>query len=67
VEECPRFQKYLRLSMTKRCEKIIRRRSVAIVLPPFLRANLDPLVIVNGKCNLALIETLSPGFAILLF
>lgn len=39
----------------------------AIVLPPSLRANLDPLVMVNGKCNLALIETLSPGLAILVF
>ena len=39
----------------------------AIVLPPSLRANLDPLVMVNGKCNFALIEILSLGLAILVF
>lgn len=39
----------------------------AIVLPPYLNANLDPLLITIGKCNLALIDKLSPGFAILVF
>jgi hypothetical protein len=36
----------------------------AIVLPPYLKANLDPLVIVIGKLSLALIVRLSPGLAI---
>ena len=39
----------------------------AIVLPPSLKANLDPLVIVKGKCSLALIDKLSPGLAIFVF
>lgn len=39
----------------------------AIVFPPSLKANLAPLLIVNGKFNLILTETLSPGFAILTF
>lgn len=39
----------------------------AIVLPPSLKANLEPLVMVNGKCNLALIDKLSPGLAIFVF
>lgn len=39
----------------------------AIVLPPSLKANFDPLVMVNGKCSLALIDKLSPGLAILTF
>ncbi len=36
-----------------------------MVLPPYLRANLDPFVIVIGKLSLALMVRLSPGFAIL--
>jgi hypothetical protein len=39
----------------------------AIVFPPSLKANLDPLVIVKGKCSLALIDKLSPGLAIFVF
>ena len=39
----------------------------AIVFPPSLKANLDPLSIVIGKFNLALIVKLSPGLAILVF
>jgi hypothetical protein len=39
----------------------------ATVFPPSLRANLTPLVIVNGKCNLARTFKLSPGLAILTF
>ena len=39
----------------------------AIVFPPSLKANLEPLVIVNGKWSLALIDKLSPGFAIFVF
>ncbi len=39
----------------------------AIVFPPSLKANLEPLVIVNGKCNLAFIDKLSPGLAIFVF
>ena len=37
----------------------------ATVFPPSLKANLHPLVIVNGKWSLALIFKLSPGLAIL--
>lgn len=37
----------------------------AIVFPPSLRANLEPLSIVIGKFNFALIVKLSPGLAIL--
>lgn len=37
----------------------------ATVFPPSLKANLTPLVIVSGKCNLALTFKLSPGLAIL--
>ena len=33
-----------------------------MVLPPYLRANLDPFVIVIGKLSLALTVRLSPGF-----
>ena len=36
-----------------------------MVLPPSLKANLDPLVIVRGKLSLALTVKLSPGLAIL--
>jgi len=39
----------------------------AIVFPPYLKANLDPLSMVIGKFNLALIVKLSPGLAILVF
>lgn len=39
----------------------------ATVFPPYLSANLAPLVMVNGKCNLALTFKLSPGLAILIF
>ena len=37
----------------------------AIVFPPSLKANLDPLEMVMGKFNLALMVRLSPGLAIL--
>jgi hypothetical protein len=36
-----------------------------MVLPPSLKANLDPFSIVIGKLSLALMVKLSPGFAIL--
>ena len=39
----------------------------ATVLPPSLRANLVPLVMVSGKWSLALTFKLSPGLAILTF
>ena len=37
----------------------------AMVFPPYLKANLDPLEMVMGKFNLALMVRLSPGCAIL--
>jgi len=37
----------------------------AIVLPPSLSANLEPLSMVMGKLSLALMVKLSPGLAIL--
>ena len=45
--------------------KISVTTPAATVLPPSLKANLHPLVIVNGKCNFALTFKLSPGLAIL--
>lgn len=39
----------------------------AIVLPPYLKANLAPSWIANGKFNLTLIVKLSPGIAIFVF
>ena len=45
--------------------KILVTIPAAIVLPPSLKANLDPSLIVIGKCNWALIVRLSPGLAIL--
>lgn len=42
-------------------------RPAATVLPPSLRANLEPLVMVMGKFSLALIVKLSPGLAIFTF
>lgn len=36
----------------------------AIVFPPSLSANRDPLSMVMGKLSLALMVRLSPGFAI---
>lgn len=47
--------------------KISVTTPAATVLPPSLKANLAPLVIVNGKWSLALTLRLSPGFAILMF
>ena len=38
----------------------------AIVLPPSLKANREPSMMVIGKCNFALTVRLSPGFAILI-
>ena len=37
----------------------------AMVLPPSLKANLDPFWMVIGKLSLALMVKLSPGLAIL--
>ncbi len=45
--------------------KIYVTTPAATVLPPYLKANLQPFVIVKGKCNLALTFKLSPGLAIL--
>ena len=39
----------------------------AMVFPPSLKANLEPLEMVSGKCNFPLIVTLSPGLAIFVF
>ena len=42
-------------------------KPAAMVFPPSLKANLDPLVIVIGKFSLARIVRLSPGLAIFTF
>lgn len=52
-------------SKTVSSGKIYVTTPAATVLPPYLNANLHPLVIVNGKCNLIFILRLSPGLAIL--
>ncbi len=39
----------------------------AMVFPPYLKANLDPFVIVNGKCSFPLMDKLSPGLPIFTF
>lgn len=54
-------------SKTVSSGKISVTTPAATVFPPSLKANLAPLVIVNGKWSFALTLTLSPGLAILMF
>lgn len=54
-------------SKTVSSGKISVTTPAATVLPPSLKANLAPFVIVNGKWSFALTLRLSPGFAILTF